>query len=114
MSAPMKVLSTEKMAALLRQDYYSFAMRCFFHLHPQTKFFTNWHLRLMASQLSEVKAGEITRLLINLPPRNLKSVWVSVAFVAWYLGHFPWKKVITASYGLELAEKHARDCLAIM
>jgi hypothetical protein len=36
-------------------------------------------------QLMRVHAGEIPRLLINQPPRSLKSISVSVAYVAWLL-----------------------------
>jgi hypothetical protein len=38
----------------------------------------------------------------------------SVAFPAWILGHDPGRRVICASYGQELADKHARDSRLIM
>jgi predicted phage terminase large subunit-like protein len=59
-------------------------------------------------------AGDITRLIITLPPRSLKSICASVAFPAWALGHDPALRVICASYASELAAKHARDCRAVM
>jgi hypothetical protein len=37
-----------------------------------------------------------------------------VAFVAWLLGHKPAIQIICASYGQELADKHARDCRTLM
>src|SRR5438445_4955286 len=43
------------------------------------------------------------RLLINQPPRSLKSISVSVAYVAWLLGHDPRVRFIVASYSGELA-----------
>jgi predicted phage terminase large subunit-like protein len=46
---------------------------------------------------------------VNLPPRTLKSHAPSVAFPAWLLGHDPARQIICASYGQELADKHARD-----
>jgi hypothetical protein len=39
---------------------------------------------------------------------------VSVAFVAYWLGHAPSARIICASYGQDLADKHARDCRALM
>jgi predicted phage terminase large subunit-like protein len=39
---------------------------------------------------------------------------VSVAFVAWLLGHEPAKQIICASYGQALADKHARDTRIVM
>ena len=54
-----------------------------------------------------VRRGEIKRLIINLPPRCLKSHCASVAFVAWMLGHEPSKHIICASYGQDLANEMA-------
>ncbi|GAC1426315.1 MAG: hypothetical protein NVSMB62_23790 [Acidobacteriaceae bacterium] len=48
------------------------------------------------------------RLIVNLPPRSLKSIMTSVAAVAWILGHDPAKEIICASYGQDLAEKSGR------
>jgi len=50
-----------------------------------------------------VQLGEVSRLLINQPPRSLKSISVSVAYVAWLLGHDPTRRVIVVSYSNELA-----------
>ena len=68
----------------------------------------------MASRLEACRQGKIRRLIVNQPPRSLKSQAVSVAFVAWLLGHDPTKQVICASYGQDLADKHARDCRTLM
>jgi predicted phage terminase large subunit-like protein len=53
-------------------------------------------------------------LIINLPPRTLKSHAASVAFTAWLLGHDPTSQIICASYGQDLADKHARDARTII
>jgi predicted phage terminase large subunit-like protein len=68
----------------------------------------------MAAELEALRRGEERRLIINLPPRNLKSLVVSVAFVAWLLGHDPTLKIICVSYGQELAENLARMCRQVM
>ena len=75
--------------ALLRQDFETFAARCFHDLNPQTHFSPNWHIEVIAAKLMAVRQGKIRRLIINLPPRSLKSLLASVAFPAWYLGHDP-------------------------
>jgi hypothetical protein len=49
-----------------------------------------------------------------MPPRSLKSQLVSVAFVAWLLGHDPTLRIICVSYGAELSEKLASDCRTII
>ena len=59
-------------------------------------------------------AGEIKRLIILMPPRNLKSICASVALPAWLLGRDPTRQIICVSYSADLAAKHARDCRAVM
>lgn len=49
-----------------------------------------------------------------MPPRYLKSITVSVTWVAWMLGKLPELKYAYISYSADLALKHARDCRAIM
>ena len=49
------------------------------------------------------------RLLITQPPRSLKSITVSVAYVAWLLGHHPEMRIIVVSYSGELAEELHRQ-----
>ena len=73
----------------------------------------NWHLDAIAAALEACRRGEITRLIINVPPRSLKSLSLN-AFVAFLLGQDPSAQIIYASYNQDLADKHARDCRTIM
>ena len=100
--------------ALLRRDLYAFTERCFYELNPTTTFLPSWHIEMVASELEACRRGEITRLIINQPPRSLKSHCASVAFVAFLLGHNPAAQIICASYGQDLANKHAMDCRTIL
>ena len=61
-----------------------------------------------------VRAKERLRLIINLPPRSLKSLAISVAFPAWLPGHDPFCRIICASYADDLARKHARDTRTLL
>jgi predicted phage terminase large subunit-like protein len=99
---------------LMRADLMTFTEYVFDELNPQTEFIENQFLHLLAAKLEECAAGKCKRLMICLPPRSLKSILVSVAFPAWVLGRFPHKQFICASYGQELADKHARDTRTIM
>src|SRR5258705_7897456 len=99
---------------LLRQDFATFAARCFHDLNPQTGLATNWHLEVIAAKLAAVRAGRIRRLIINLPPRHLKSLMASIAFPAWCLGHDPSAQILSVSYAQDLADKLTRDCRSIM
>jgi predicted phage terminase large subunit-like protein len=99
---------------ILRTDFTSFIERSFYELNPQAAFLVSPYIELIASKLEGCRRGEIKRLIINLPPRSLKSHITSVAFVAWLLGHSPTAQVICASYGQDLADKHARDNRTLM
>lgn len=99
---------------LLRQDLTSFVERSFRHLDPQTPYQHNWHIDLLADRLRQVADGKLRRLIINVPPRSMKSIEASVAFPAWVLGRDPSKRIICASYGQELSNKLARDTMAVM
>src|ERR1700751_2430205 len=110
----MKDLSPPEYDAILRSDFWFFAQRCFCELNPQTTLATNWHLEVIAAKLTAVREGKIRRLIINLPPRHLKSLMASIAFPAWCLGHDPSAQILCVSYAQDLADKLARDCRSIM
>jgi predicted phage terminase large subunit-like protein len=101
-------------AALLRQDFGTFAARCFHDLNPQAELAMNWHLEVIAAKLTAVREGKIRRLIINLPPRHLKSLMASIAFPAYCLGHDASAQILCVSYAQDLADKLARDCRSIM
>jgi len=107
-------LTRAEYEALLRQDFTTFAARCFHELNPQVELAMNWHLEVIADALTRVQQGESRRVIINLPPRHLKSLMASVAFPAWCLGHDPSAQILCVSYAQDLANKLARDCRGIM
>jgi predicted phage terminase large subunit-like protein len=94
---------------LARKNFYYFLERSFSIINPGEIFSSNWHIAVMADYLSRVAQGKITRLIINVPPRSLKSICASVAFPAWLLGKNPSNKIVVASYNNHLSYKHALD-----
>ena len=92
----------------MRNDFTSFIERAFYELNPQTEFIPGAYIELLAALLEQVRRGECKRLIINIPPRTLKSHAASVAFPAWLLGHDPSKQILCASYGQDLADKLMR------
>lgn len=75
------------------------------------------HHRLIAYALEQAFAGnpEYKRLMIYAPPRHGKSELVSKLAPAWFLGKFPYKKIIAASHTATLAEDfggEVRDLIA--
>jgi len=90
--------------ALLRNDFRAFVEKVFMTLTPGQTFIRSWHIEAIAHQLERVRRGEIKRLIINMPPRSLKSIMASVAFPAFILGLDPSRRIICASYSGELAK----------
>ena len=100
--------------AILRQDFRAFVQKVFVTLTPGQQFIRSWHLEAIAYQLERIRKGETRRLIINMPPRSLKSIMASVAFPAYALGLDPTRRIICASYSGELAKKHSNDFRAVL
>jgi predicted phage terminase large subunit-like protein len=100
--------------AILREEFPLFLRRCLHTINPGTRFLPNWHIDAIAHELDRVRRGDVTRLIINMPPRNLKSITASVAFPAFLLGHDPRRKIFGISYGMDLAAKHASDFRSVV
>ncbi|MCB1358322.1 MAG: phage terminase large subunit [Maritimibacter sp.] len=96
---------------LARTSLFAFTWRVFGELHRGRvdRFIPNWHVQAICHELENLWRGENRRLVITVPPRHLKSIATAVAFPAWLLGQDPSAKIIVASYGLDLARKHAED-----
>ena len=107
-------LFPEELSAILRQDFASFIERSFYELHPTEDLILALYIEVVATKLEAVRRGQIKRLIINLPPRYLKSHCTCIAFVAWMLGHDARKHVFCVSYGQDLADEHAESCLRLM
>lgn len=100
--------------AMLNIDMRTFLLYVFETMHPGKKMLSNWHLDLMIEYLKAIESGEVKRLIVNLPPRSLKSICINVAWPAWLLGHSPHTRIIAVSYNQQLSEKHSIDCRNVM
>jgi predicted phage terminase large subunit-like protein len=109
MNYPKKLLD-----AILRQDFNSFINKVFNTINPKIEYQANWHIELISEYLQAVQNGDIKRLIINIPPRSLKSICIGVAWPAWILGHNPSKRIMSASYSQILSIKHSLDCRFII
>ncbi len=77
------------------------------HVEPSQPFRANWHVDAMCDVLEACKRQEILRLVINVPPGVGKSLISTVLFPTWLWSDWPGAKLITASYGADLAEGFA-------
>jgi hypothetical protein len=114
MTNPNQPLSLAEYRYILGNDFRTFLQCAFYELNSQTSFIVGDHIETIASKLEACRRGEIRRLIIKLPPRNLKSLGASIAFPAFLLGHNPAEQIICVSYGQDLADKLARDTRNLM
>lgn len=101
--------------AYLRNDLVAFCEKAFIHLNPGRTFVPGWYIRAIAYYL-QVSAIErqVDRVVINLPPRALKSTLASVVLPAFLLGHDPTLRIVVASYSQELANMLGRQTRSLM
>ena len=78
------------------------------------EFRENWHHKLVASKLDQFVKGEIKNLAITMPPRHTKSELVSRRLPAFIFGVNPNAKIISCSYGADLAAMMNRDVQRIL
>ena len=111
---PSRPTEQEAFDALLRYRLAAFTRKAFATVDPGADYKHNWHVDLIAEYLEACSRREIKRLIINIPPRYLKSISVTVAWPAWLLGHNPSERILAASYAEILALKHSMDCRVVM
>lgn len=99
---------------LCRHNFLAFLRKAWPYINGGEALLYNWHLDAIAEALDAIRRGDSKRLIANLPPRNGKSLMISVIWVAWMLGQDPSLNVVCVSYSNELSAKLARDCRAIM
>lgn len=79
-------------------------------LEPQTSFVEGWAMEAICQHLEAVTFGEITRLLINVPPGFSKSLLTNVFWPAWEWAAMgkPHLRYVTFSYAAALTERDNR------
>ena len=93
-------MTTKKRAldAVLRQQLAPFIHKTFLTVCPGEIFYGAWYIDCVAWHLEQCLKRRHKRLIICMPPRQLKSISTSVAFPAWALGQDPTLKFICLSY----------------
>lgn len=71
-------------AQIMRRRFEPFARAAFGARHPTKVLKWTWAHGAICEHLEACKLGQIRRLIINVPPRNLKSHLTSVALPAWW------------------------------
>ncbi len=100
--------SAQRSEPILKPEDYAFSRLIAYAAYQWPGYRDAPHHRLIARKLEAVERGEITRLMITMPPRHGKSMLASEFFPAWYLGRNPDHSVVTATYAQDLADDFGR------
>jgi predicted phage terminase large subunit-like protein len=110
----MNVQSKQLRDAVYRSDLHAFALKSFEILNPGSVIDNNWHFEAISGAFERSMKRVTTRLIVNAPPRSLKSFFGSVVLPAYGLGRYPTRKYICVSYSQDLASKLSLDCRRLM
>lgn len=103
------------LAAAYRSSLPIFLMKVFSSLEPNEEpLKLAWYLKAICHVLMSGYETSGARWVISVPPRHLKSITASVAFPAFILGLDPTRKIMVATYSMDLARLHASQCRMIM
>jgi predicted phage terminase large subunit-like protein len=108
------VSDQEAFNAICRQNLSAFTQKAFNVLEPGTTYEHNWHVDCIAEHLEAVWDNEIQNLVINMPPRTLKTHCAPVSFPAWGMGKNPSIRFMLTSFKSGLAEKMTRKSRMLM
>lgn len=92
-----------------RRSLWEFARQAWHVHHPQVAFQDNWHIGAICEHLEAVSKKQIRQLLINVPPRFLKSFIVSVYWPAWEWIDSPHLQWIAAAAASDVVLRDARQ-----
>jgi hypothetical protein len=99
----LDLIRNEKERRAASGSLYEFVRQAWHVVEPGVPFIPSWHIREICEHLEAVSAGEIHRLLINIPPRHSKSTIVSVMWPMWEWLTDPAQKFLAASYSGNLS-----------
>ncbi len=92
------------------QSLVGFVREAWHVVEPSVDYVHGWHIDAICLHLEAVTSGEITRLLINVPPGTMKSLLCGVFWPAWEWGPKakPQMRYLGASYSEHYAKRDSR------
>jgi hypothetical protein len=107
----LKLFETKRKREL-ESSFYEFVKEAFEVLHPGQKINDNWHIKVLCERLEREVRRIVARqprerhLIINIPPRSLKSIITTICLPAWAWVISPRLKFIGSSYSDTLSIEH--------
>jgi predicted phage terminase large subunit-like protein len=100
-------LMREEAAQQLTRSLFSYVEASWKIIEPGKTLLNNWHIGLISEYLQAVDAAQITRLIINMPPRYMKSTLVTISWPTWVWASKPSTKWVFAAYAADLSTQHS-------
>ncbi len=94
----------------VRRSLGAFVREAWSVLEPGTQFVPNWHIDAICAHLEAITAGELNRLIVNIPPRHMKSLAVTVFWPCWEWLSRPETRWLFASYAQTLSTRDSLKC----
>jgi predicted phage terminase large subunit-like protein len=92
---------------LAEKSLYDFVRQAWHVVEPGKQLRDNWHISLICAMLERVYHRDARRLIINIPPRCMKSTLVSVMFPVWCWLQDPTHQFLSISHNATLSTRDA-------
>ena len=99
---------------LATRSFREFVRQAWPIVEPLTPFVPGWHIDAIIKYLEAVTNGQIRNLLINVPPRHMKSLLVSVLWPAWEWIQHPERRWLYSSYAATLSIRDSVRCRTLI
>jgi predicted phage terminase large subunit-like protein len=96
------------------RSLHEFVRQAWHVIEPSTPFVPGWHIDAIIDHLEAVSYGHIRNLLINVPPRHMKSLLVSVLWPAWEWTRSPARRWLFSSYAATLSIRDSVKCRRLL
>lgn len=98
-------LNREILRREAKGSFYSFVRYAWPIIEPKTTYVDGWHIQVVCDHLQKVASFDIEKLIVNIPPRHMKSIIACVMFPAWVWGERPHLSFIYGSHSQALATR---------
>lgn len=96
-------MKNDLLLSLYRSDFRSFIRFAFREAYPSKEFVDDWYLDIVADELMRCRPDAAHRLMLNLPPRYLKSFCASVIWPIFMAARHPGIRICVIAGTRELA-----------
>ncbi|MDQ7836023.1 MAG: phage terminase large subunit [Humidesulfovibrio sp.] len=106
--------NAEQLVFKPEMSYHDFILQSWHIIEPARPFVDGWHIGAICEHMEAVATFEIRELLVNMPPRHMKSIGISVCFVPWVWTWAPGRRSFNSSYELTLARRDNQKARTII